>query len=370
MLGRMPPRTPAPSGVVLDMSPQSALVLRRPSPREVDETRLPTVYLSRELSPQLIHAQVGSGAWTRVRRGAYVATSVLTPDLTEHDRPRASRRAGTSGPPSGPDHAARTAWDICTIAAVARQVAPDVVFTHESAASLWGLPLWRSTAAVHINQRSLRSGHASRDVARHSGRLDPSEVTRRSGLRVTSLERTVVDCARSSSAAAGLVVADAALRRGVEREALVSSLLGLGAARGVRLARTVVELADGGAESPWESVTRLVLLATGVPAPSTQVPVVTRLGTFFVDMGWAHWKVALEFDGLVKYTHLASGDPGRVIFDEKRRHDAIVEAGWRVVRVTRADLRPPEELRDRLLRVLPTGALDGLHPLPRLLHGL
>ncbi|MEP7764565.1 hypothetical protein [Sanguibacter sp. 26GB23] len=343
---------------------------RRPSPREVDELRLPTVYLARELSPQLVQAQVASGEWTRVRRGACVATSDLLPGPAEQERPEVSRPAGTPGPPSRPEHATRTAWDVSRIPAVARQVAPDVIFTHDSAATLWGLPRWRSPTIVHINQRSLRSGHASQDVARHSARLDPPDVTKRSGLRVTSLERTVVDCARSSSAPSGLVVADAALRRGVERDALVSSLLSLGAARGVRLARAVVELADAGAESPWESVTRLVLLATGVPAPSTQVPVATRLGTFFVDMGWEHWKVALEFDGLVKYTTLASGDRGRVIFDEKRRHDAIVEAGWRMLRVTRADLRPPEGLRERLRRVVPTGALDRLRPLPHLLHGL
>ncbi|WP_143556795.1 hypothetical protein [Sanguibacter antarcticus] len=206
-------------------------------------------------------------------------------------------------------------------------------------------------------------------MSRSSGVLDASDVVVRSGLRVTSLERTVVDCARSSSAVSGLVVADAALRRGVDPDSLRARLQDLGPARGVRIARAVIDLADGGAESPWESATRLVLVGAGLPRPSTQVRVVTRLGAFRTDLGWEDWKVAVEFDGLVKYTTLAAGDPGRVIFEEKRRHDAIVEAGWRVVRATREDVQPSNSLRERVQRLLPVGAQCPLRPAPHLLQG-
>lgn len=55
---------------------------------------------------------------------------------------------------------------------------------------------------------------------------------------------------------------------------------------------------DGGAQSPYETRTRLVLLAAGLPRPDTQLVVRDR-GRFVarLDMGWAAWKVAVEFDG-------------------------------------------------------------------------
>ena len=68
-------------------------------------------------------------------------------------------------------------------------------------------------------------------------------------------------------------------------------------ARGVRRARTVIELADDGAESPGETATRFVVLRAGLPVPRTQIEVTTRLGTFWADLGWEEWRVLVEYDG-------------------------------------------------------------------------
>lgn len=343
----------------ISASPAHAARHRRPL-EELVEPYLPTVHLAREVPPPVVQAQLASGLWTRVRRGAYVATSSLVADTASP----APSRSGPAG------RGTATTPSIARIAAVARQISPTATFSHDSAALLWGLPSWREPSRVHVIHRSARSGHAARDVVRHADALEGVEVLVRSGLRVTSLERTVVDCARSSRAASALVLADAAVRHGADRDVMAAALRTLDGARGVRLARAVLDLADGGAESPWESVTRLVLVGTGLPAPSTQVPIMTRLGLVFADMGWEGWRVAIEFDGLVKYTSLAVGDPGGVIFAEKRRHDAIVEAGWHVVRVTRGDLRPPESLRDRVLALVEPGTRGTLRPAPHLLLGM
>lgn len=53
----------------------------------------------------------------------------------------------------------------------------------------------------------------------------------------------------------------------------------------------------------------------------------------------------VEFDGAVKY---ADGDR-RVLFDEKRREDALRRAGWVVVRLVWTDLSDPDGLTRRVV---------------------
>ena len=99
---------------------------------------------------------------------------------------------------------------------------------------------------------------------------------------------------------------------------------------------------------------RFVLLRAGLPQPDTQVRVDSRLGTFWGDLGWERWRTLLEYDGRSKYT-------GReALIEEKRRHDAIVEAGWRILRVTKEDLRAPSALLARVTRLLPAAPHAGL----------
>ncbi|MDC7123735.1 hypothetical protein OMK64_19560, partial [Cellulomonas fimi] len=113
---------------------------------------------------------------------------------------------------------------------------------------------------------------------------------------------------------------------------------------------------DAGAESPGESGCRWAVLRDGFPVPLTQVPVPTRLGTFWLDLGWPEWSVGIEYDGRVKYrTH-------DDLVHEKRRHDAITEAGWRVVRVTAEDRPTRAGLTNRLAPLLPATVTTGLRP--------
>jgi very-short-patch-repair endonuclease len=121
-------------------------------------------------------------------------------------------------------------------------------------------------------------------------------------------------------------------------------------------------LADAGAESPGESVARYLVLRDGLAVPTTQIPVATRLGTFWADLGWEAWQIALEYDGRPKYI---DGDR-EVLVREKRRHDAMTEAGWRVLRVTKEDLGVGT-LSGRVLRHLPPEVTAHIHP-RRALH--
>lgn len=151
---------------------------------------------------------------------------------------------------------------------------------------------------------------------------------------MTTVERTMVDCARWLPGPRALVVADSAWRAGADPD-LVETLLAEAAGRpGVRQARWIVDLADVNAESPGESLVRWYVLDHGLAAPEADI------------------KVGIEFDGAVKYSGGAYGDPHERLMAEKVRHDALVEAGWILVRVTWSDLRDPAALVGRIRTAL------------------
>ncbi|NKX93909.1 hypothetical protein HF995_11615 [Sanguibacter hominis ATCC BAA-789] len=327
------------------------------APSVVAPPALPTIHLAAQHSPGDLQALVAAGVWQRVRRGAYVEADYLEAQTESASQP-------------GARHVRVRRRALAQVAAVItghRERGTDVVLSHESAALLWGLPLWRSPERVHLVVRERRSGRAAPDVAGHRVSLGPEDLSSRGGVTVTSLERTVLDLACQRPTVEGLVVADAVLGRGVERARLEEMTHARAAARGVARAREVIALADGLAESPWESFTRLHAIAAGMPRPRLQVPIATRLGTYRADMGWDEWRGLIEFDGQVKYGELADGDPARVVFEEKRRQDAIEEAGWRFRRVTSRDFRDHRALHERMRSLAPAAGRRDMVPRPHLL---
>ncbi len=287
--------------------------------------RRPDVIRAAERPPDEVRRHVRSGQWERVARGVYLPTAAA-------DEPGAARARAV-------EHA--------RIVGIHERLAAPHWFSHESAALVWGLPLWRLPAATHVLHQHRRGLGADPAVRWHHGCSTERDRAVLDGLPVTSLARTVVDCAAALPALHGLVVADAALRAGVDPEVLAMLLDERTGRRGVHRARAVIGAADGGAESAGESGTRYLLLRAGLPAPTTQVRVATRLGSYWGDLGWEEWRLLLEYDGRSKYR--ADAD---ALAREKRRHDAIVEAGWRVLRVTKEDL-VRGDLVSRVHRLIP-----------------
>lgn len=307
-----------------------------------------SVLLARAVPRQVVAGALRTGEWVRVRRGAYLPAGIA-PSLTSTD-PEDLRQV----------HFAR-------MAAVAAQAPGRVTFSHDSAALAWGSRLWRNPSQVHITQPSSPSGRRASDIRRHRAVLRTDELATRSGLEVTSKVRTLVDCITTMSALAGLVVADSFLASGVDRSTVRAALDERGRCNGVRLARLVLDAGDGGAESPGESQLRFLLWAYGLPRPETHVHVSTRLGDYWADLGWSGWRVVLEYDGLSKYRGRPDGDPLDAVIREKRRQDAIQEAGYRILRVTKYDLRRPDDLIRRILAMLPREVAASLMPIRELL---
>ncbi|MFD6136281.1 hypothetical protein [Isoptericola sp. NPDC060257] len=244
---------------------------------------------------------------------------------------------------------------LARIAATARTLRTDHCFSHESAALLHGLWVYRLAEEVHVSQawkpKVRREGGTP--LRRHPVDVPPRDRTTTStGLPVTTLERTMVDCARWLPGERALVVADSGLRAGADPE-VVETVLADGAGRpGVRQARQIMALADARSESVGETRLRWLLDAAGLEPPELAVAVSTWRGTAWVDVGWPGLSVGIEFDGVVKYSGGEYGDPRERLLDEKRRHDALAEAGWTVLRVTWEDLADPDRLIARIRRAL------------------
>ncbi len=100
-------------------------------------------------------------------------------------------------------------------------------------------------------------------------------------------------------------------------------------ARGLVQLRQALELMDGGAESPQETRTRLVLIEAGLPRPQTQIAVHDDFGEAFarIDMGYEAYKVGVEYDGIQHW------NPRERAYDIDR-HAKLQARGWRIVRVS------------------------------------
>ncbi|WP_426592681.1 hypothetical protein ACPPVS_13010 [Cellulomonas sp. McL0617] len=305
---------------------------RRPNDTApIPRVALPAVALARHHPETVVREQVRSGRWERVARGIYLPTTP-SPDPSRDREVALARIVGVHDRLDAPH------W-----------------FSHVSAALLWGLPVWASPTTTHLYRAHGAGIDSDRRVTSHTSVPPAAELAAIGTLPVTTLERTVVDCASGLPPLAGLVIADSALRAGADVGVIDSIVEARSVRRGIARARAVIALADGGAESPGESATRFVVLRDGLPVPTTQIAVPTRLGVFWSDLGWPQWRLLLEYDGRSKYSDAASEQFMR----EKRRHDAVVEAGWRALRVTKEDLTG-STLTRRILPLLPAEVRVGL----------
>ncbi|AEG44384.1 hypothetical protein [Isoptericola variabilis] len=238
---------------------------------------------------------------------------------------------------------------LVNLAATLSSLRTDLWVSHTSAALLWGCWTYRLGATAEITQLHPPDVRASAGpVRRHWTDLPERDRTLLGDVPVTTLERTVVDCARSLPGDQAIVVVESALRIGCDGALVAAILKESTGRRGVRSARRVLDVADGRVESPGEARLRWMLLSAGLPYPDAAIPVETWAGERWVDLGWPDLQVGFEFDGRLKYAGLPPAQLEQVLYEEKRRHDALVEAGWILIRVSWADLDDPEALLRRV----------------------
>ena len=215
------------------------------------------------------------------------------------------------------------------------------IFSHRSAALVWGLPIIEELPQlVHVASGKSAGGRSTTQLARHG--MDAADVTVIDGLHVTSLPRTVLDVARTSSFRESVCVADAALhgaraangavmREPVLKAELLDELVSAGSGRGVAQARAVIDFADGDSGSPGETCSRVGIHLLHLPPPILQQPFYDRDGLIgYVDFWWKNLRLMGEFDGAEKYTnpaYLQGRTPEHALADEKRREDRLRASG-------------------------------------------
>jgi hypothetical protein len=201
---------------------------------------------------------------------------------------------------------------------------PQAMLSFRSATELWEL-LEAIEGPVHVTVPHTRRGpvgirfHCSRDLAQR---------TKRHGIPVTTVSRTLLDLAAVASPTQLRQAFDEADRRGqLDRGAVMRLCEGAGGRRGLGALRALLN------ERPVPVVETRSRLEQrflrycgerGLPIPAVNAP----LAGYEVDCVWPDNRVAVELDS---WTHHGS----REAFESDRRRDARIQlAGYRVVRVT------------------------------------
>jgi hypothetical protein len=223
---------------------------------------------------------------------------------------------------------------------------PSAVVTGVSAGVLWGLDLAGPDDDVEVTLPPPSHMVRVEGLRTRRAALRRGDVLRRRGVRVTTPEMTAVRLADHLPRDAAVCAVDQLIATGVVDLASVRARAGSAYGPGSARARAVAALADGLAESPQETRLRLLIGRGGLSLPVAQYRVLDE-DRFVarVDFAWPEVKVAVEYDGLWH------AEPGQFARD-RRRLNRLQEAGWRVVFVTAADLRRPEELIARIVAAL------------------
>ena len=188
--------------------------------------------------------------------------------------------------------------------------------------------------------------------------LEASEQVVAGGVPVASLPRTACDVARTSSFREGVVVADAVLRRRVPPHELLAAAERCAGWPGGPRARRVARFADGRADGPLESITRVAYALERLPRPETQIEIWSPDGDFLglVDFLWREQRVVGEADGLGKY------DQPFALQKEKLREEGLRSWGLEVVRNVWDDVWTAPARRRLAIRVRQAFDFAARHP--------
>ena len=173
--------------------------------------------------------------------------------------------------------------------------------------------------------------YPQKDMVVRRYQLTDDDVCLAKSMRVTTPARTAFDLGRRPALEDGVQHLDALMNASlIEVVDIGAVALRHPGARGLRQLRQTLDLVDGGAESPYESLTRLLLIQNGFPRPQTQIPVYDERGRLFarIDIGWPEYRVGVDFEGKHHWTNARQRDW------DVERYAKLSELGWIDVRAT------------------------------------
>jgi hypothetical protein len=167
------------------------------------------------------------------------------------------------------------------------------------------------------------------------------------GVRLTNPLRTAWEIGTQETVGTAVALLDAMVHAGHldsgSLDRLANDVRGRWGAR--RFGR-VVPLVDGRSESRPESLVRVACVRAGLSVPEPQF-VVLADGDFLgrVDLAWPHARLIVEYEGAHHFDELQ-------VRRDDRRYERLVAAGWRVIRLSAADLRDLEAVVARIAGAL------------------
>jgi hypothetical protein len=244
-------------------------------------------------------------------------------------------------------------WDryLARVHAVAL-VRPESVFCLESAAALFGLPLFGEARDIHLLDTKWPRSHRVGDVVLHTS-VDERETRQLDTVIATSPAETVADLGRVLPPAFALAVVDAAISPRQSSLCSLEDVVEVSARqanrRGRRKLRWARERADPRIESVGEAVSHAVLEWLGFAPPIVQQEFRFEGIDDRVDFFWPEFGVLGESDGYGKYdANDVEGSRQRLI-EEKVREDRLRRHCRGFARWDWADVMRARPLRDKLV---------------------
>lgn len=213
--------------------------------------------------------------------------------------------------------------------AVLLAAGPNAVLCRRSAGHLFGLLPEPSVVEVFLPESERSPGLHGASVHR-TRTLRPGDVVTVDGLRVTSPTRTAIDLAAVlQPEQLRVFLIDGQQRRLLTLDRVDRRVARIGPVRGIGTVRRLVwELHPEQCDSILEVRVRALIRESGLPAPDpSPYPVVVRGRTLHVDIAWPSRRLALEVDGRGHHSS------HRQLDTDHRRTNALILAGWRVMRV-------------------------------------
>jgi hypothetical protein len=236
-------------------------------------------------------------------------------------------------------------WRMAAAAAVLA-AGEGAVLSHGSAARLWGLTDGRADGPPggdpDTQPLELTAGRPRRldGVVGHRHRLDPSEMTVRFGIPVTTIERTLLDLAERWPAGRLGRVVDDALRRGLTTLERVGRILGRRVGPGRRRWRPLRQVLSARGEgydpgaNEWEQRMNRNWERWGLPPGPRQHRVRVAGGrSYRLDRAITELRIGVEWNGRAYH-----GTRSGFEYDSERR-SALLRAGWLILDFTPASTR-------------------------------
>lgn len=223
----------------------------------------------------------------------------------------------------------------------------ESVLSHWSAAALHGL-VPEPAGAPHVTLVGIGRRRVAGINVHRTREWRPRDVVRVRGLRVTGVERTILDIApRSSERVVRRVIREAEFLGLLPAGAMALALQNRPGSPGVRAVRHADPASRPSALrlTPIEDDLARLIAGLPTPPPTTQFPLVGQNARYRADFAWPALRLLVEADSRVAHARPSS-------FEADRARDADLAAtGWLTLRFTTAQIRDaPGEVEDRIVR--------------------